>query len=140
MDHISRDHRSWNMSRIGSKNTKPEIVVRKFLYSSGLRYRLHVKLPGKPDIVMRKRKVAVFINGCFWHGHNGCKYFRLPKTRIDYWEPKITGNIARDLKNYEALEKAGWRCMIVWECEIKRNPLERLDKLHSEILGSYESR
>lgn len=133
MDHITKEHRSWNMSRIRSKNTKPEMIVRKYLYSKGMRYRLHVKLPGKPDIVMKRRNTVLFINGCFWHGHAGCKYFRLPKTSNDYWDAKISGNIARDARNYAALEEAGWRYMVIWECQIKHNQEYTLQQIYTAL-------
>jgi len=112
--------RSYNMSQIKGKNTKPEIMVRKFLFSSGLRYRLHdKKLPGKPDLVFSKYKKVVFINGCFWHGHENCKYYSVPKTRSEWWLNKINGNISNDTKKHEDLKKNGWEIIIIWECELK---------------------
>jgi len=102
--------RSFNMSRIKGKNTKPEILVRKFLHANGFRYRLHVKnLPGKPDIVLPKYKTVVFVHGCFWHGHAHCKYFVVPKTRTDWWLNKINSNITNDAKATKALKKEGWK-------------------------------
>ena len=108
------------MSRIRSKDTKPEIIVRKHLFSKGFRYRIHVKnFPGKPDIVLRKYKTVIFVHGCFWHGHDGCKYYTVPKTRTEWWMSKINNNIIRD-KNAEALLRLdGWNIITVWECELK---------------------
>ena len=112
--------RSYNMSRIKSKNTKPEILVRKFLFANGFRYRLNdKKLPGKPDIVLPKYKTVIFVNGCFWHGHKNCKYFKLPKTRTEWWKEKIEGNIKNDIKKHNQLRDAGFRVIVVWECEVK---------------------
>jgi DNA mismatch endonuclease (patch repair protein) len=112
--------RSYNMSRIKSGNTKPEILVRKFLHAQGYRFRLHVKdLPGKPDIVLPKYKTVIFVHGCFWHGHNNCKYFVVPKTRTDWWLKKIDGNKRNDQKKLEALQALGWKVLVVWGCELK---------------------
>jgi len=133
MDKITKEHRSWNMSRIRGKDTKPEMAVRKYLYSRGVRYRLHVKLPGKPDIVMKQRRTAVFINGYFWHGHDGCKFFRWPQTRSDYWHEKIGGNIERDARSYAALKEDGWRVFVIWECEIRQNHESALQRLYAAI-------
>jgi DNA mismatch endonuclease (patch repair protein) len=113
--------RSYNMSQIRSRNTKPEILVRKFLHAQGFRYRLHdKKLPGKPDIVLPKYKTVIFIHGCFWHGHTECKYFVVPKTRTDWWLNKINSNIANDTKAVKALKKEGWKIISIWECQLKR--------------------
>jgi DNA mismatch endonuclease (patch repair protein) len=121
----SKEVRSYNMSKIKGKNTKPEILVRKFLFSKGFRYRLHVKgMPGKPDIVLPKYKIAIFIHGCFWHGHEGCKYFVVPKTRSDWWINKINGNIANDERATGLLAEEGWRIITIWECELKPTKLE----------------
>jgi DNA mismatch endonuclease (patch repair protein) len=118
--------RSYNMSRIKGKNTRPEMLVRKFLHSHGFRYRLHDKtLPGKPDLVLRKYKTAIFIHGCFWHGHEGCKYFVVPKTRTDFWMNKINGNIGNDTKAIKALKKDGWKVIVVWECQLKPAQIEK---------------
>src|SRR3989339_421835 len=112
--------RSYNMSRIKNKNTKPEILVRKFLFANGFRYRINdKKLPGKPDIVLPKYKTVIFVNGCFWHGHENCKYFKLPGTRTEWWKEKIEGNIKNDLKKHAILTEAGYRVIVIWECEIK---------------------
>lgn len=128
----SKEVRSFNMSQIKGKNTKPEMLVRKFLFSNGIRYRLHdKKLPGKPDMVFPKYKKALFINGCFWHGHEGCKYFVIPKTRTDWWLNKINGNRKKDIESIAALKKLGWKVMTIWECELKPDNKER--KLKSLI-------
>jgi len=132
----SPETRSYNMSRIKGKDTKPEMIVRKFLFSKGFRYRLHVKnLPGKPDIVLPKYKTVIFIHGCFWHGHEGCKYFVVPKTRTDWWLNKIIGNISNDNRNAELLKLEGWRVLIIWECEIKANKQNSLEQLVEKILA-----
>ncbi len=107
------------MSRIGSRDTAPELIVRKLLYRLGYRYRLHHKgLPGKPDIVFAGRKKAIFVHGCYWHGH-GCKIGKLPKSRLDYWQPKIERNRQRDGEKREALENMGWTVLEVWQCETR---------------------
>jgi len=108
------------MSRIRSKNTKPEIIVRKYLYGAGIRYRLNVKqLPGKPDIVIGKYRIAIFINGCFWHGHNGHSCFVLPKTNTEWWRAKIEKTQARDLKHIDNLINMQWNVIVIWECQLK---------------------
>ena len=119
MDRISKEHRSWNMSRIKSGNTKPEIVVRSLLHKLGYRFRLHRKdLPGKPDIVLPRYNSVVFVHGCFWHRHNGCKKATVPKTKILFWREKFKGNIERDIKVQEELQSMGWKILIIWECEL----------------------
>lgn len=126
--------RSENMSRIRSTNTKPEEIVRKFLFSKGFRYRKNDKrLPGKPDIVIPKYRSVVFVNGCFWHMHN-CSRSRMPKSNLDYWEPKIRRNVERDAANQAALKEQGWRVFVIWECELKKKIAEdRLSRLAEEI-------
>lgn len=124
------------MSRIRSQNTKPEMIVRKFLFSKGFRYRINVKsLPGSPDIVLRKYRTALFIHGCFWHGHKNCKIAHIPKTRSEWWEKKINRNIERDNKTRGELKKMGWRTMIVWECQLA--PKQRAATLQGiiDLLG-----
>jgi len=129
--------RSYNMSRIRSKNTKPEMLVRKFLHAQGFRYKLHDKeLPGKPDIVLPKYKTVIFIHGCFWHGHKGCKYFVTPKTRTEWWLNKINSNIANDVKAVRAIRKEGWKIIHLWECDLKANKIKKtLPKLPGKILS-----
>ena len=118
--------RSYNMSRIKGKNTKPEMLVRKFLHANGYRYKLHdKKLPGKPDIVLPKYRTVVFVHGCFWHGHNNCKYFVVPKTNTQWWIDKINGNKANDEKAIKVLKKDGWKIITVWECELKPAKVEK---------------
>ena len=115
------EQRSRNMSAIKSKNTKPEIAVRKLLHSMGYRFRLHRKdLPGSPDIVLPKYKTVIFVHGCFWHRHENCKYASTPKTRSEFWESKFGGNIKRDKINQTNLIKLGWKIIIVWECDLKK--------------------
>ncbi|WP_434617399.1 very short patch repair endonuclease [Azospirillum sp. B2RO_4] len=112
--------RSALMARIGSKNTKPEMVVRRLLHALGYRFRLHAKeLPGRPDIVFRSKKKAIFVHGCFWHRHSGCSKSTTPKTRTEFWSSKFDANINRDLRNQKDLEKIGWDYLVVWECEVK---------------------
>lgn len=127
--------RSYNMSRIKGKNTKPEILVRKFLFSKGFRYRLHdKKLPGKPDIVLPKYKTVIFIHGCFWHGHESCRYFVIPKTRTDWWLNKIEGNRHKDDENIQLLEAKGWKVIVIFECELKKQNREKtLNELKNQI-------
>ena len=124
------------MSRIGGKDTKPEIIVQRFLFSKGFRYRKNdPRYPGKPDIVLPKYNTVVFVHGCFWHGHEGCKSSTLPKTRTDFWRNKIEDNMIRDQRNIQKLEDQGWNVIVVWECEINsENKREkRLQKLITEI-------
>ncbi len=119
------EQRSYNMQQIRSTNTKPEMLVRRFLHANGFRYKLHDKtLPGKPDIVLPKYKTIIFIHGCFWHGHERCKYFVVPKTRTDWWTNKINTNKTNDTKAVKALRKAGWKIITVWECKLKPAKLE----------------
>lgn len=135
-DTHSKETRSYNMSRIRSQNTKPETIVRKFLFSKGLRFRKNDKrYPGHPDILIPKYKTAVFMNGCFWHCHAGCPDFVLPKSNQDYWGPKLEKNRNRDEENYAILRKEGWNVVIVWECGLKKATRgERLEQLYLEIV------
>lgn len=117
--------RSYNMSQIKGKDTKPEIIVRKFLFSNGFRYKLHdKKLPGRPDIVLPKYKTVIFVQGCFWHGHKGCKYFVIPKTRTDFWVNKIEGNQKRDVIKFSQLKELNWNVFLIYECELKKDNRE----------------
>jgi len=131
----NKETRSYNMSQIKGKNTKPEMLVRKFLFANGFRYRLHdSKLPGKPDIVLPKYKTVIFVNGCFWHGHKGCSYFVLPKTRTEWWLQKIKGTMTRDKAAEIALNVLEWKVILIWECQLKKNNLTTtLTSLLSEI-------
>lgn len=120
------EQRRYNMQQIKSANTKPELLVRKFLHANGFRYSLHKKsLQGKPDIVLTKYKTAIFIHGCFWHGHANCKYFTIPKTRTQWWTDKINANKVNDTKAVKALKKEGWKVITVWECKLKPGKIEK---------------
>ena len=120
MDTVTKSQRSDNMSRIRSKNTKPEMLIRKKLFQAGIRYRTHVKdLAGKPDIAIKKYKLIVDVKGCFWHGHEGCKYSNTPKSNQSYWVPKIQKNKQRDFDNYNILKEMGYTIFVIWECETK---------------------
>lgn len=142
LDNLCNNQRSYNMSMIKGKDTKPEMIVRKFLFGNGYRYWLNVKtLPGKPDIVVKKYGVAIFVNGCFWHGHEGCKYFKIPKTRTEWWKAKIEKNIARDIKVRDELRQIGWRTMVIWECQLKPKSRENtLKELAYLLEKSYLDR
>jgi DNA mismatch endonuclease (patch repair protein) len=134
MDTLSRVERSKRMSLVRSTDTKPELLVRTIAHKSGYRYRLHVsKLPGKPDLVFPRLRKIVFIHGCFWHRHHACALARLPKSRLDFWVPKLTQNHERDLKNIAKLRRAGWRVKVIWECEISK--IDRLEKRLRAFLG-----
>lgn len=125
-DRLTIQQRHNNMAAIKGKNTKPEMVVRKYLWSRGFRYRVNnPRLPGHPDIVLRKYHTCIFVNGCFWHGHEGCKYFRMPKTNTEFWERKISRNRERDREEQKQLARMGWHCITVWECELKGERREK---------------
>ena len=136
MDKLTKEQRHRCMSAIKGKNTKPELLVRKFLFGRGFRYRLnHPRLPGHPDLVLRKYRTVIFVNGCFWHKHD-CGRFVWPSSNIEYWIPKINRNVERDEENYKKLIDMGWKVLIIWECELKKNVREkRLTKLCSEIIS-----
>lgn len=122
MDVVSPQVRSRMMSGIGGKNTKPEIALRKALHARGLRFRLHDKrLPGRPDMVLPRWQTVVFVNGCFWHRHAGCRFATTPGTRPEFWEKKFAANVLRDHRNAELLTGAGWRVVVAWECEIRQD-------------------
>lgn len=121
MDVHDKETRSYNMSCIKGKNTRPEEIVRKYLFSQGFRYRKNDKrLPGTPDIVLPKYKTVIFVNGCFWHGHDGCRYFVIPKTNTEFWTKKIETNRNRDLRKINDLQTLGWKVIVVWECQLKK--------------------
>lgn len=128
--------RSYNMSKIRSKNTKPELIVRKFLFSKGYRYRLYSKnLPGKPDITLTKHSTIIFIHGCFWHGHEGCRYYVVPKTRTDWWLKKINRNKELDIINKKKLIRMGWKVITIFECELRTNLVANtLENLINQII------
>lgn len=135
MDVHNKEIRSYNMSRIKGKKTTPEEVVAKYLFAKGFRYRRNVKgLPGTPDIVLKKYRTVIFVNGCFWHCHEGCKWFVLPETNAEFWKKKFDCNRERDKQNYKKLQDDGWNVIIVWECEIRHSDLKmRLETLVEEI-------
>jgi len=128
------------MSGIGGKNTKPELLVRKALFAAGFRFRLHRKdLPGRPDVVLPGRRVVVFVHGCFWHAHQGCRYAKIPATRREFWEAKLAANVERDRRTREALLSAGWRVLVVWECATRSSGVrERLSELLTRWIEGVE--
>ena len=126
MDKLSPQQRHNNMAAIHGKDTKPEMVVRRWLWGRGFRFRLnHPRLPGKPDIVMRKYRTCIFVNGCFWHGHEGCRYYTIPKTNTEFWVNKVKRNKERDVKVQHELAAMGWHCITIWECELKPKVREK---------------
>lgn len=130
----SPEKRSYNMSRIHAKGTKPEETVRKYLFSKGFRCRKNdPRLPGKPDIVLPKYKTVVFVNGCFWHRHEGCKYFVWPKNNAEFWRKKIMSNVERDNRNYSELKEKGWSVVVIWECELKDRRSETLSSVANSL-------
>ena len=148
-DCLTKEQRHKNMVAIHCKNTKPEMIVRQFLFKRGFRYRLnHPRLPGKPDIVLRKYHTVIFVNGCFWHGHEGCKYFVMPKTNTAFWENKIQRNKVRDKKVQQQLASMGWHCITIWECQLKKSMREQtleslsytLNRIYlkDRVLNSYK--
>lgn len=139
VDRFSKEVRSYNMSRIRSKDTKPEILVRSYLFSRGLRFRKNDKrYPGSPDIVLPKYNTVVFVHGCFWHLHEGCRYAVMPKSNVDYWKNKLYRNRERDERNQIELEEMGWTVIIVWECELKKGRREQtLEDLYVKITSQH---
>lgn len=134
MDTLSPLERSQRMARVKSKGTKPEMLVRRLVFSMGYRYRLHgSRLPGHPDMVFKGRRKVIFVHGCFWHRHEGCKLARLPKSRLDFWLPKLEGNRQRDAQKLEQLCEQGWKSLVIWECELK--DLGSLEKRLRAFLG-----
>ena len=136
-DRISPEHRSWNMSRIKGKDTKIEVMVRQYLFHYGFRFRKNDKrYPGKPDVILPKYKTAIFVHGCFWHRHEGCKLATTPKTRTEFWMEKFAKNIANDKKHYEELQKMGWNVIVIWECELEKAFEETMQKIMHNIKNS----
>jgi DNA mismatch endonuclease (patch repair protein) len=128
----SKKTRSYNMSMIRSKDTKPEMIVRKYLHKNGFRYKIHdSSISGKPDLVLPKYKTVIFVNGCFWHSHTGCRYFVIPKTRTDWWKAKLNRNKKKDQENFKILRKDSWKVICIWECDLKS---EKTDKTLSKLL------
>lgn len=144
-DRLTPAQRHTVMSHIRSRNTKPELKVRQWLWNHGYHYRLNVKgVPGKPDIVMRKYHSAIFVNGCFWHGHEGCDKFRMPKTNVEFWENKINRNQQRDQQNYQLLKDNGWQVIVVWECQLTPEQIDRTMYevellLNEKLLSLYQT-
>lgn len=139
-DIVSSEKRSEMMSRIGGKNTKPEVLVRKALHAAGYRFRLHRKdLPGTPDIVLPGRKLAIFVNGCFWHGHQDCRLAKVPSTRTEFWAEKLRRNRERDLQAIDELRAQNWRVLVVWECFVRTTAKENvLDKELSDWISNNQ--
>lgn len=136
MDIYTKEKRSEIMSRIHGKDTTPEIAVRRLIWSMGYRYRIsYNKLPGKPDIVFIARKKAIFVNGCFWHFHEGCSISNIPKTNTEFWMNKFRKNKTRDIKNYNLLDSMGWKYLVIWECEIKKKNIDLLKEKIISFLG-----
>lgn len=137
MDTLSPENRSKRMSLIRAKDTKPELLIRRLIHAMGYRYRLHVrKLAGIPDLVFRGRKKVIFVHGCIWHGHVGCRLNRPPKTRLEYWLPKLEGNKLRDQENQIKLREQGWSVFVIWECETQHKNLELLSHKICDFLDS----
>lgn len=145
-DRLTPAQRHRCMSQIRSKNTKPELLVRRWLWQHGYRYRLNVRgVPGKPDIVMRRYRTAIFVNGCFWHGHEGCKKFKMPKSNVEFWRTKINRNQERDQQNYQILQENGWQVIVIWECWLTvqkiENTMRRVElQLQQYFLETYNSK
>lgn len=137
VDVHDKKQRSYNMSRIKGKNTKPELIVRKYLHANGFRFRLHDQaLPGRPDIVLKKYQTIIFVHGCFWHRHPDCRYSTTPKSNQEFWNEKFTKTIENDLKHQSELKKEGWNIVVIWECELKRGLIEKnLYQLVNSIMG-----
>ena len=138
-DSISPDHRSWNMSQIKGKDTKIEVEVRRYLFSKGFRFRKNDKrFPGKPDVVLPKYKTVIFVNGCFWHMHEGCKYGRLPKSNLEYWEKKLRKNVDNDKKHIQQLKEMGWTPVTIWECELRDDFEGKMSQLIRQIRSAEQ--
>lgn len=134
VDTITSERRSWNMSRIRSRNTAPELRLRSLLHRAGFRFRLYAnKLPGRPDIVLPKYRTVIFVHGCFWHRHPGCRYTTTPSTRAEFWQEKFDGNVRRDARNRADLKAAGWTVVTVWECELKADAESLVRRLSHEL-------
>lgn len=141
MDVHDKETRSYNMSRIRSANTKPEELVRKYLFAKGFRYRKNVNtLPGKPDIVLPKYKTCIFVNGCFWHKHEGCKYFVWPKNNAEFWKKKINGNAERDIQQQNSLREQGWNVIVVWECEVRKDRLDNTMATVEKTIRNFDTK
>ncbi|HEX7854736.1 MAG TPA: DNA mismatch endonuclease Vsr [Sphingobium sp.] len=138
VDTISEERRSWNMSRIRGKDTKPEMILRSLLHKAGFRFRLHNKgLPGKPDIVLPRYRTVIFVHGCFWHRHEGCRNTTTPSTRMEFWQNKFESNVDRDRRNVASLEQLGWRVETVWECDLKKDAAGIVKGLSEAFRGAH---
>ncbi len=136
-DTLTRERRSWNMSRIKGANTGPEVRLRSLLHKAGFRFRLHgAKLPGRPDIVLRKHHAVVFVHGCFWHRHAGCKNATMPSSRPDFWKGKFTATVTRDRRKAAELTDAGWKVITVWECDLEKKPEAVLSSVIEQLTGA----
>lgn len=139
VDRLTPERRSWNMSRIRGKDTGPERQLRSMLHRAGFRYRLHsAELPGRPDIVLKKFSTAIFVNGCYWHRHPGCRKATTPTTRTEFWQAKFSATVERDIRKTAELMAAGWRVLTVWECEIASQPEAVLKRITSELKGAAD--
>lgn len=140
-DKLTPEHRSWNMSRIKGKDTKIEVIVRKYLFNKGYRFRKNDKrYPGKPDIVLPKYKTVIFVHGCFWHRHTGCKDATIPKTRTEFWNDKFEKNVRNDEVKQEQLEQMGWKVIVIWECELEKNFLKTMEAVEAELQSQEVSK
>lgn len=136
VDRISKEHRSWNMSRIRGKDTKPEITLRSLMHRAGFRFRLHdKKLPGKPDLVLPKHNTVIFVNGCYWHRHQGCPKATTPKTNTAFWKKKFEETVARDARKTSELKEGGWRVISIWECVLETDPFGLVEGLRKQLKG-----
>ncbi|MAO93618.1 MAG: very short patch repair endonuclease [Rhodospirillaceae bacterium] len=136
-DRISKEHRSWNMSRIRGKDTKLEVLLRSLLHRRGFRFRLHAPgLPGKPDIVLPKYRTVIFVHGCFWHRHEGCSNATMPKTRTEFWTEKFHRTVERDARKKTELEALGWQILTVWECELFADPQDVIKTIENQVVNS----
>lgn len=138
-DHTSAEHRNWNMSRIRGEGTKPELVLRSLMRRAGFRYRLHdKKLPGKPDLVLPNHKTAIFVNGCYWHRHQGCPKATTPKTNTAFWTKKFEETVELDARKKSELIESGWRVITVWKCELANDPVSLVEDLRSQLKGGRD--
>ena len=133
-DRLTPERRSWNMSRIHGQNTKPEILLRSMLHRAGFRFRLHGRhLPGRPDIVLKKHRTAIMVNGCFWHRHEGCRNATTPSTRTEFWNNKFLDTVGRDERNVDELNALGWHVITVWECDLNGDPAHVMRRISEEL-------
>lgn len=134
VDLLTAERRSWNMSRIRSRDTGPELILRSMLHRAGFRFRLHDRsLPGTPDIVMKKHRAAILVHGCYWHRHEGCRNATTPSSRTDFWKDKFAATVSRDERNIEALKELGWKPVVVWECDLKKRPEQVMVEIRRKL-------